>query len=181
MLGVVFTEFLEMVETKFSPEMVDQLLDEVAPENGGAYTAVGYYPHEQMVAFVRTLSRHTGVPEAALIESFGMHLFGIFVRNYPQMFAGRHDAFELLAQVDGEIHREVRKLYPNAHLPRFTTEQHDAQTLVLRYESERHLQDLALGLIRACLAHFSDRAELRMESGTHEGRACTRFRLQRPS
>ena len=47
MLGLVFTEFVELVETKFSPETADAVLDEVAAPHGGAYTAVRYHPHEE--------------------------------------------------------------------------------------------------------------------------------------
>lgn len=35
MKGMVFTEFLEMVETKFSTDMVDSILNEANPASGG--------------------------------------------------------------------------------------------------------------------------------------------------
>ena len=41
MLGMVFTELVEMVENRFSPELADAVLQEAAPGHGGAYTAVG--------------------------------------------------------------------------------------------------------------------------------------------
>lgn len=33
---MVFTEFLEMVETKFSADMVDDIMDDANPASGGA-------------------------------------------------------------------------------------------------------------------------------------------------
>ena len=45
MKGIVFTEFLEMVEDKFSADMVDDIIDDCDLASGGAYTAVGTYPH----------------------------------------------------------------------------------------------------------------------------------------
>ena len=36
MLGLVFTEFVELVEDKFSPEIADAVIDEVAAPHGGA-------------------------------------------------------------------------------------------------------------------------------------------------
>jgi len=50
MKGVVFTEFLDMVEAKFSADMVDDIIDDAKLASGGAYTAVGTYPHSEMVA-----------------------------------------------------------------------------------------------------------------------------------
>ena len=40
MLGFVVTEFIELVEDKFSPEMADAVITDAAPPHGGAYTAV---------------------------------------------------------------------------------------------------------------------------------------------
>ena len=50
MKGVVFTEFLDMVADRFSPDMVEDIIDDAQLPSGGAYTAVGTYPHEEMVA-----------------------------------------------------------------------------------------------------------------------------------
>ena len=47
MPGLVFTEFVERVEDKFSPETADAVLDAVDTPHGGAHTAGGYYPHEE--------------------------------------------------------------------------------------------------------------------------------------
>lgn len=49
---------------------------------------------------------------------------------------------------------EVRKLYPNAELPRFYYEQQSANELTMYYLSSRHFEDLAVGLITGCLAFF---------------------------
>lgn len=50
MKGMIFTEFLEMVEEKFSMEMVDQILSESDLPSGGIYTSVGNYPHTEIVS-----------------------------------------------------------------------------------------------------------------------------------
>jgi len=41
MKGIVFTEFLEMVENKFSPELADRIIEGAEVPSGGVYTAVG--------------------------------------------------------------------------------------------------------------------------------------------
>ena len=64
MLGMVFTELIEMVESRFSPALADSVLRAVPLSNDGAYTAVGYYPHEEILALVGELSQRTGITEA---------------------------------------------------------------------------------------------------------------------
>ncbi len=49
MKSIVFSEFLDMVDEKFSIEMSERLVDEVKPPSGGAYTTVGTYDAQEIV------------------------------------------------------------------------------------------------------------------------------------
>jgi hypothetical protein len=153
MKGVVFTEFLDMVEARFGLEMADRIIDSSNLATGGSYTSVGTYDHREMVALVTNLSKETGTPVPGLIHAFGLHLFSRFRDGYPAFFQVP-DAFAFLSGVDGYIHIEVQKLYPDAELPQFTYERPDEGTLVMRYRSPRGLADLAHGLIDATVAHY---------------------------
>jgi hypothetical protein len=156
------------------------MLSETELPNGGAYTAVGYYPHEEMQALVVTLARLTGSSVSMLVQVYGEHLFLRFVELYPQMLQHCHDAFSLLSSVDGHVHQEVHKLYPQAQLPSFETAEHTPQQLVLIYRSSRGLADLAEGLIRGCIGHYGEAIRVHREdlpggSGTY----VTRFDMTR--
>jgi hypothetical protein len=180
MKGVVFIEFLEIVEARFSADMVDDIIDEAALTSGGAYTTVGTYPHEEMVALTMALSGRIGLGVKQLLLTFGEHLFGRFALGYPRFFVGYTDAFEFLAGVEDVIHAEVLKLYPDAELPRFDIEHHDAERLVLLYESRRHFEDLAEGLMRGCIAHFGGGISLQREQVGEGDERRERFILTRP-
>lgn len=163
MKGVVFTEFLEMVEDRFSADMVDDIIDDADLPSGGAYTAVGTYPHEEIVALTMALAQRSGLAVRDLLLAFGEHLFGRFVQGYPAFFANVGDALTFLAGIEEIIHAEVRKLYPDAELPRFDIEHHDPGRLVLIYDSGRHFEDLAEGLMRGCIAHFGGGIDIARE------------------
>jgi hypothetical protein len=152
MKGMVFTEFLEMVEAKFSAGMMDAILAETNLASGGAYTAVGTYDHEELVDMVFTLSRHSGIPVPDLIKNFGRHLFTVFSKNY-RIFENVPDAFTFLYGIEEIIHAEVIKLYPDAVLPSFECKR-DGNQLYLTYHSHRHLADLAEGLILGSADYF---------------------------
>ena len=160
MLGLVFTEFVELVEEKFSPETADAVLTEVAPPHGGAYTAVGYYPHEEMVSMVGALSRHTGVPAGDLVKAFGGHLLHRFVAAHGDMFTRHSNLFDFVASIHTEIHVEVRKLYDNAAPPRFTVLQRDGQTLQMLYQSPRAMEQLAQGLLEQAAVHYGEPCDI---------------------
>src|SRR5690349_11576903 len=112
MKGMVFTEFLEMVEIKFSPEMVDRIIESADLRSDGAYTAVGTYDYGELIQLVTGLSQETGIPLPDLVRSFGVHLFRRFHELFPKYFEGIGSAFDFLSQVQDYIHIEVRKLYP---------------------------------------------------------------------
>jgi len=180
MKGVVFTEFLDMVEQRFSPDMVDDMIDDARLPHGGVYTAVGTYPHGEIVAMVVALSQRSGVAVPDLIRTFGEHLFGRFVQAYPGFFTHVQDAFGFLAGIEDIIHAEVLKLYPDAELPRFTVEYRDAQKLVLLYQSPRHFEDLAEGLMHGCVAHFKEPIQITRDTTT-AAQDAQRFVLTRPA
>jgi hypothetical protein len=160
MKGLVFTEFLEMVEQTFSAEMVDDIIDASDLASGGAYTSVGTYPHSEIVTLVQNLSKQTGSSVPDLIKAFGHYLFGRFVVLYPQFFAASPDAFDFLDSIENYVHVEVRKLYPDAELPTFDTIREGTHKLIMIYRSKHPFATLAEGLIEGCLAHYQVNADI---------------------
>ncbi len=154
MKGVVFTEFLELVEDKFSPDIADNIIEASNLESQGAYTSLGTYSHDEMIQLVSHLSEQTDIPIPDLIRSFGEHLFTRFSINYPYFFEDIHHPFDFLKNLEDYIHVEVRKLYPDAELPKFDYETPAPNCLVMVYSSSRPFGDLAEGLINGCIKHF---------------------------
>lgn len=172
MKGVVFVEFIDMVEASFSLEVVDQIIEAAAPVSGGAYTTVGTYSHQEMLDLVGALSGITKVPVPQLIHTFGNHLLGRFVSRYPEFFAGVGDAFSFIKTIEDHIHQEVLKLYPEAELPSIQYSCPTDDVLVVTYKSTRPFADLAEGLLEACIEHFDENIQLSREDlkgspGTH--------------
>lgn len=155
MKGIVFTEFLDMVEAAHSAEMVDAIIAEAEPANGGAYTAVGTYPAAELGALVGALARHTVTPAPELLRRFGRHIFARFTAAYPHFFDGQEDVLVFLASIEDVIHIEVRKLYPDAELPTLQATPTGPGGMRLVYRSPRCMADFAEGLIEGAAAHFA--------------------------
>ena len=159
-----------MVEAKFGYEMVDELMTNSGLPADRAYTAIGTYHHSEIVGLVAGLSQRTNTPVADLLRAFGQHLFLTFAKVYGHFFEQAHDAFQFLESIEHYIHVEVKKLYPDAELPRFQTSRPAAGSLEMIYHSERSMGDLAEGLIVSCLEYFGEKAEIRRESIGDDGR-----------
>lgn len=177
MKGVVFTEFLELVEEKFSPELADKIIEASDLPSQGAYTSLGTYDHNEMLQLVTNLSKETKVSIPDLIHTFGEYLFTRFSVGYPQFFQDIGHAFDFLKNLEDYIHVEVRKLYPDAELPRFEYENPESGSLVMIYSSNRPFGDLAEGLICGCIKHFANPIDLEREDLSSGEKTRIRFTL----
>ncbi|MSR46970.1 MAG: hypothetical protein EXS13_07890 [Planctomycetes bacterium] len=172
MKGVVFTKFLDFVESRFGAEFADSIVTRSTLPSGGAYTTVGTYDHHELLTLLLALQETTGVAIPTLVREYGRHLFGELARGYPHLIAGIPDLFTLLERIENTIHVEVKKLYPDAKLPTIVARRQDAATIELTYRSERGFADLAQGLIEGAARHYGTsldlaRADLAERPGTH--------------
>jgi hypothetical protein len=179
--GIVFTEFLEMVEDEFSLEVADQIIQSAQLATDGAYTAVGTYDHRELLRLIAQLEGHAGEEASRLLCRFGEHLFGRFHVGYPSFFDGISGAFDFLRKIEDYIHVEVRKLYPDAELPTFEYKSTDSRQLQMTYRSSRPLTDLAEGLIRGCARHFGEDLDIERHEITAAPETCVQFKLTQRS
>lgn len=160
MKGVVFTEFLDFVAKRCGENAVDDLIEACDLPSGGAYTTVGTYSPAEMLSLCGALSAHTGLPAAELVRDFGFHLNDSFVRDHPAFYARANNFFDFLESIEAHIHVEVKKLYADAELPSFTTQERTATRLVMEYRSPRRMGDLAVGLILGSARKFEVEAKV---------------------
>jgi len=169
MKGLVFTEFLEMVEQQHGFEFTEELIDQADLPSGGAYTSVGTYDHSEMISLLRGLSEKTDLSIPALLRAYGHYLFKTFERSYPHFIENAHSAFDFLESIDQHIHVEVKKLYPDAELPAFSSKRLSPDSLELIYRSERKMGAFAQGLIEQSLVFFREEAQVSMENIQADG------------
>jgi hypothetical protein len=168
MKGMVFTEFFELVDEKFSFETSERLIEMSHLPTKGIYTSVGTYDPQEMMTLVSNLSTLVAVSVTDLLREFGRHLFKRFLVSFPTFFEGVESSMEFLPRVNGYVHMEVRKLYPDAELPSFSCTMPEPEMMILTYRSKRMLADLAEGLIKACIDHFGESLLVRRETGQED-------------
>lgn len=168
MKGIVFTEFLELVEDQFGIAMVEQIISECDLQSEGVYTSVGTYSHKEMFAMVGKLSELKGIPVSKLLELFGEYFFTTLSTDYPQ-FMDQPNMFTFLKSIDNYIHPEVLKLYPEAELPSFQAEMKGDKEMLLQYRSTRKMADFAVGLIKGAATFYKENATVSTKEVLDEG------------
>ncbi|MFY0598796.1 MAG: heme NO-binding domain-containing protein [Cyclobacteriaceae bacterium] len=168
MRGIVFTEYMEFLESNFGYEIVDKILLEADLPSGGTYTAVGSYDHSELVEIVMHSSRLSGKAAPELLKGFGKFLFQVFKKGYPVFFEGKISSFDFLSTIEDKIHPQVLKLYPDAELPRFDVSV-SGNKMEMIYSSSRSMADFAEGLIEGCFEDFNEQAEILKENLQEDG------------
>ena len=169
MKGIVFTEFLELVEDKFGLEMVDTIIEQSNLESNGAYTSVGTYQFSEMLQLLQNLSDNTAISADDLLLVYGEHFFTVIEKSYPSLLATYQDPIEMLASIENHIHVEVRKIYPDAELPTFKTLEKTENSLVMIYQSSRAMHHFGLGLMNKTFDHFNAKASIVLEKIKADG------------
>lgn len=178
MKGLVFTTFYSYCEQRFGADMVEDIIEDADLPGKGAYTSVGTYPFEEMVALITALVQRSGESLKTILEEFGRHCFARWVDYAPAHFENR-SLFDILAEVDHFHETEVRKLYPDAELPSFQVQCRDERQLVLRYYSCKPLADLATGVIQGAALHLGETINVSHRSVSDEQGAHVRFEITR--
>ncbi|ARV14414.1 heme NO-binding domain-containing protein [Polaribacter sp. SA4-12] len=169
MKGIVFTEFLDLVEDKFGLEMVDEIISQSNLESEGVYTAIGTYSFSEMLQLVTNLSGNTGISTDDLLLVYGEHFFSIIERSYPGLLATYNDPIEMLASIEDHIHVEVQKIYPKAELPTFIVEEKTENSIIMVYKSSRSMHHFGLGLMNKTFEHFNSSATIVLEKIKEDG------------
>ncbi|MBP1840590.1 heme NO-binding domain-containing protein [Formosa algae] len=169
MKGIVFTEFLDLVEAKFGLEMVDKIITESNLESEGIYTSVGTYKFSEMLQLLQHLSEHTDISIDDLLLVYAEHFFSVIERSYPGLLNTYSDPLEMLSSIENHIHIEVRKIYPDAELPTFEVVDKTQDSLVLIYKSNRAMHHFGLGLMNKTFEHFNTKASIVLEKIKDDG------------
>ncbi|WP_249310662.1 MULTISPECIES: heme NO-binding domain-containing protein [unclassified Pseudoalteromonas] len=145
MKGIIFTEFLEMVEITFSPAVADQIIEQNELDSNGVYTSVGNYNKQELLKLVTSLSGIVNIPIDVLVKEYGKYLLKRFLVYYPQFFEELTTTFDFLGTIDRHVHVEVEKLYTDVELPSFQTKRLSDTQMRMIYHSSNPLLYLLKG------------------------------------
>ncbi|MUU78708.1 heme NO-binding domain-containing protein [Winogradskyella endarachnes] len=169
MKGIIFTEFLDLVEEKFGLAMVDEIIEQSKLESNGIYTAVGTYEFSEMLQLISHLSENTNISVDDLLMVYSEHLFKALIKTHPNLVEHYKDPMNLLASIENHIHVEVQKIYPEAQLPTFVLEEKTDDKMTLVYKSERALYMLGKGLMLETFKLFKTPVEISFEKINDSG------------
>ena len=171
MKGVLFTEFLELVEKEHGIELLDAVISHAAPKlsTGGAYTSVGTYPHAELLALLEALLSQVDADLGLVLGAYANRLMAAFEKSYPDFFAQHNELFSFLNNVEGQMHAGVRKIYPEAKPPVLDVVEQSNELLHLSYRSHRPLSVVVEHLVRAAALRYETEIDVTVAEVNEEG------------
>lgn len=158
MKGVVFNLLEEAVVREFGPDVWDDLL--LRADLSGAYTSLGNYDDEEILALVEAASAALNLPRAEVLRWFGRRAMPILKERYGAFFERHASSKSFVLSVNSIIHPEVRKLYAGASCPFFHFREDAAGAVSMDYDSSRRMCDLAHGFIEGAADLFEETVDV---------------------
>lgn len=169
MQGSIYTSFSEMIIDKMGMEQWNELLEKTNPPSKGVYTSGQQYEDSELINMVVELSNKTGIEVEKLVEAFGQYLFDSLYKSSPVDVSKMDNLREFLLSIDQVIHVEVKRLHPNAYLPKFEYEEGDNGELIMYYTSKRKLCHASVGLIYGAAKKFNQVIKIGHPECMHDG------------
>jgi hypothetical protein len=106
-------------------------------------------PDAQAMAIVKAVCARLGLSAEQAGDAFGAHWIDTYApRLYKPLFSKYRSARELLSNINN-MHDRVMRHVPDAKPPRFRLDWQTPTNLLMHYESDRGLIDIAVGMARA--------------------------------
>lgn len=176
MKGVIFNVVQDVVEENFGLDFWDDAVDLAGIS--GSYTSLGSYDDAEMMALVGAIAELARVSQADVLVLAGRAGFAGLASRHAELLSGLGGWREVLDRLDGIIHPEVRKIYPDSDVPSFDASGTSGGGPVhLLYESKRNLCRLAEGLVLGLGDWFETELDVSHVSCAHRGDEACRLEV----
>ncbi len=168
MKGIVFNLLESFVVDNFDDETWDNIFLSTELESTEPFIAPSTYEDQDLLNLVGTATQKLNIESSDLLRSFGRYCFSRLVGKYPVYVKDITSPIVFINIVDEVIHVEVKKLMPEAYLPKLSVKQTAENTLEIKYESKRMLCPLMEGLVLGCSDFFKHSAQIEHLTCMHD-------------
>ncbi len=170
MYGVIF-EFLRdyVIERHGGKETWQVLLEDNGHSAYKQFFPVAEYPDEEIVGLAQSAAEALQLPLPVVLEDFGAFTANRLLDFYHMYSDPAWKSFEVIENASGSIHDAIHKHNPNRKPPCILARRDSDSLLVIHYQSQRQLCDVAKGIVRGLGERFSESLSLRETQCMHDG------------
>ncbi len=169
MMGSVFTDLIEMLESRYGIATTQKIIDRANLKNGGAFTRVGYYSRTELELLLESLIQEFGGSEKEWLYTLGYYMAQMHSERNPGFYTEVKDFFTFLLRLNELTEARVATLYPNATLPTFAAKLIDKDTIEFLYTSPNRLGDLTTGWVTGNADHYGEKVKIEQNKLSADG------------
>lgn len=144
------------------------------------YVPVTDYSDEETLALVEAACEVTGEDLPTVLEAFGRFLVPTLLETYGVHVDGDWSSLELLANVEGYIHRALRAKQLSEFTPPHLGARRDGEDrVIVTYGSERELCPLARGIFHGVADHYGETFDVTERRCMLDGAESCEFEVER--
>lgn len=178
MHGSIFNLLKRFVQTQYDHSTWLRLV-ELSGLSSADFDMGEVYPDAHIYALVGQAATMTGIPAEQLQEKFGEFLVPDLMLVYKRYVQPGWDTLQMIEHTEEAMHGAVRRDAPGTRPPVLHVTRLADNELVVRYESERRMGALAVGIIRGLAAYFDEADEIEVEPLTQENQEQVVIRVRR--
>jgi len=178
MKGIVFIELLQTLERHHGTKTLQSVIEKANLPNNGVYNSEEFYSFDELGKIISAISKETKTDTPLILRDLGKHLFQKLAVLYPEIPTKKANALEFIASVETYIHPEIRKIYPNAQLPKFVIEKQDVQSLTMLYISDKKFEAFVWGLMLGCAEYYKQALDIEYTPVEKQQNYSVRFKIQ---
>jgi predicted hydrocarbon binding protein len=179
MHGTIFFELKKYVETKLGGhEAWNRLLLE-SELGARTYEVMAEYPDRDVIKLISTISRITGVSVSSILEDFGEFIAPDLLQMYSGVINPAWKTLDVIEHTEDEIHRVVRLHNRDAHPPNLTCVRTSDDEVVIHYNSQRKMCEVAKGIAKGLAKHFEESISISESSCMHKGDSTCSIQIKR--
>lgn len=178
MKGMVFNLLEDFVTENFGDDTLDEIYDQATLQTKEPFVGPGMYPDEDFLELVGQICSKLGITPDVASRKFGEYCFPKLSGAHGQFVSRCDNAKDFIKSVDGIVHVEVLKLYPDVELPKFEYPAEESDSLTIEYRSKKKLCFFMEGLIAGCGKHYNENIAIKQEKCYHQGDDHCLFKLK---
>lgn len=169
MQGIIFNALEEFFLETADMEVWNSVLESSDLKSGGVYTSGVNYEDAEIVSLATNLCEKLDIPLVDGLKLFGKYLFGFLLNRGPIELGNYPNAQALLENLENVVHRDVKRIHPDAYTPFFVYTPVNDSEGELSYLSKRKLCFVAEGLLTGAAEHYGQTVQMNHYECMHGG------------
>lgn len=169
MHGIILKGLKDFVTDEYDQETWNQIC-ESADVPRKLYVPVTDYPDEHLFALVEAAVELSGEDVPDLLQAFGQYVVPGLVQTYGVHVDETWTGLDLVENVEEYIHRALRsKSVGEFDPPGIDARRVDDGTVLVEYDSDRQLCDVAMGLVQGIGEYYDEPLDVDERACMHDG------------